>query len=170
MRRQLSRGGPCGPPHRRACRAWHRRHCPGETDGQLHHVSPSAPTPTPKCKKCIYSVTKSGEVVLGSKKVPIVNPVAPAGRLRRRSTKTNSPNSSPPPTASPLSKTAQPVPGGLAGLVNCKEIKDFFLRIILRIDLRKRPHGSQLDARTGRPAERDPESAKTTSPAKKEWR
>src|SRR3982751_2819425 len=30
-------------------------------------------------KKCVYSTTNSGEVVLGSKKVPIVNPVVLQG-------------------------------------------------------------------------------------------
>jgi hypothetical protein len=79
-------------------------------------------------KKCIHSVTSSGEVVLGSKKVPIVNPVTLQGGVGavneegfgKMFAATN---------GITLSKTPQPVPGGLAGLVNCKEIKDFFLRL-----------------------------------------
>ena len=79
-------------------------------------------------RKCIYSVTTSGEVVLGSKKVPIVNPVTLQGgagpineeEVAKFFAATN---------GITLSKTPQPVPGGLAGLVNCKEIKDFFLRL-----------------------------------------
>ncbi len=78
--------------------------------------------------KCIYSVTNSGEVILGSKKVPIVNPVVLQGgygfpgedEFSSFFAATNGVT---------LSKAAQPVPGGLAGIVNCKEIKDFFLRI-----------------------------------------
>jgi hypothetical protein len=79
-------------------------------------------------KKCLHSVTSSGEVVLGSKTVPIVNPVTLQGGLSaineegfaKMFAATN---------GITLSKTPQPVPGGLAGIVNCKAIKDFFLRL-----------------------------------------
>jgi hypothetical protein len=79
-------------------------------------------------KKCIYAVTESGEVVLGSKKVPIVNPVVLQGgrgvieedEFSKFYGATNGVT---------LSKAAQPVPGGLAGIVNCKAIKDFLLRL-----------------------------------------
>jgi len=78
--------------------------------------------------KCIVSVTTGGEVVLGSKKVPIVNPVTLQGgygtvgedEFSKFFAASN---------GITLSKAAQPVPGGLAGIVNCKEIKDFFLRL-----------------------------------------
>jgi hypothetical protein len=78
--------------------------------------------------KCIYSVTKSGKVVLGKKTVPIVNPVtlqggfgfANAEEISKFYGATNGVT---------LSKTPQPVPGGLAGLVNCKEISNFLERI-----------------------------------------
>ncbi len=79
-------------------------------------------------KKCLYSVTNSGEVLLGSKKVPIVNPVTLQGGVSavdeegfgKMFAASNGVT---------LSKTPQPVPGGLAGIINCKEIKDFFLRL-----------------------------------------
>ncbi len=78
-------------------------------------------------KKCIYSVTESGEVILGSKKVPIVNPVILQGGYGKAvegfSKFYGATNG-----VSTLSKTAQPVPGGLSGLVNCKEITEPFLR------------------------------------------
>ena len=78
-------------------------------------------------KKCIYSTTNSGEVVLGSKKVPIVNPVVlQGGTLKPVEGVAKFVAAS---NGVTLSKAAQPVPGGLAGIVNCKEIKDFFLRI-----------------------------------------
>lgn len=78
--------------------------------------------------KCIYSVTGSGEVVLGKKKVPIVNAVTLQGGFSKANEAgfsafygaTN---------GDTLSKTPQPVPGGLAGLVNCKEISSTLLRI-----------------------------------------
>jgi len=77
-------------------------------------------------RKCLYSTTNSGEVVLGSKKVPIVNPVTLQGGSLK-----SVEGVAPFEAASngiTLSKTPQPVPGGLAGLVNCKEIKEPFLR------------------------------------------
>src|SRR3954467_423217 len=82
------------------------------------------PYKNPEVRKCLHSVTESGEVVLGSKTVPIVNPVTlqgGAGPVNEEEEEfaeffaaTNGVT---------LSKTAQPVPGGLAGLLNCKEIK-----------------------------------------------
>lgn len=80
-----------------------------------------------EANKCLYSLTKGGEVVLGSKKVPIVNPVTlqgaittPVSGFSKFIGATNGVT---------LSKTPQPVPGGLAGFVNCKEISNFLLRI-----------------------------------------
>jgi hypothetical protein len=79
-------------------------------------------------KKCIYSVTNSGEVVLGSKKVPIVNPVVLKGGYGAANEEEISQFYGSTDGVT-LSKAAQPVPGGLAGIVNCKEIKEFFLRV-----------------------------------------
>ena len=90
------------------------------------------PYKNPLVFKCIVAVTNSGEVVLGSKTVPIVNPVTLQGGFGEPVEEkeeaefysfygaTNGVT---------LSKAPQPVPGGLAGIVNCKEIKEFFLRI-----------------------------------------
>jgi hypothetical protein len=83
-------------------------------------------------KKCILAVTNSGEVVLGSKKVPIVNPVTLQGGYGEAIEEKEGAEFSKFYAASngiTLSKAAQPVPGGLAGIINCKEISDFFLRI-----------------------------------------
>lgn len=85
-------------------------------------------------RKCIYSTTTSGEVVLGSKKVPIVNPVV----LQGGTGAIQEDNFSKFYGASngvTLSKAAQPVPGGLAGLVNCKEIKETLLRLSCELAL-----------------------------------
>jgi hypothetical protein len=79
------------------------------------------PLTTPGVARCAYSLTDGGEVVLGSKTVPIVNPVTLQGGF-----------SEPAEEGEPeegfskffgasngvtLSKTAQPVPGGLLGLL-----------------------------------------------------
>lgn len=90
----------------------------------------NCPSTNPETFKCIVSVTHGGKVVLGKKNVPIVHPVtlqggfttAPksAGFIAKFIGATN---------GETLSKTPQPVPGGLAGLVNCKEIGNFLVRI-----------------------------------------
>jgi hypothetical protein len=79
-------------------------------------------------RKCLISVTESGEVILGSKKVPIVNPVTLQGGLGPVDEVTEFSKMFAATNGITLSKTPQPVPGGLAGLVNCKEIKEPFLR------------------------------------------
>jgi hypothetical protein len=83
-------------------------------------------------KRCLYSENNGGEVLLGSKKVPIVNPViiqggygeeaetGPEAGFSKFYEATNGIS---------LSKASQPVPGGLAGFVNCKEISNIILRV-----------------------------------------
>jgi hypothetical protein len=81
------------------------------------------PSTNPAVWKCLNSVTTSGSVVLGKKTVPIVNPVTLQGGFGFENAQevssfygaTNGVT---------LSKTPQPVPGGLSGLVNCKEISN----------------------------------------------
>jgi hypothetical protein len=85
------------------------------------------PSTNPGVAACLYNKTTSGEVVLGKKKVPIVNPVVLQGGI-------SEPDSTffskfyPALNGESLTKAAQPVPGGLAGLVNCKEISLSWLR------------------------------------------
>jgi hypothetical protein len=87
----------------------------------------NCPTTTPGVAKCLYSVTTGGKFVLGKKTVPIVNPATLQGGISKPvegiSTFFAATN------GVTLSKAPQPVPGGLAGLVNCKEISNFVLRI-----------------------------------------
>jgi hypothetical protein len=89
------------------------------------------PYPNTEVLKCVHSVTSSGEVVLGSKKVPIVNPVTLQGGYGAAVEEKEEAEFAKFYAASngiTLSKTPQPVPGGLAGIVNCKEISNFILR------------------------------------------
>ena len=75
------------------------------------------PTATEAVTRCLYSVTSGGEVVLGSKKVPIVNPVSSARWLRAPNFDEESPEflfskfyaAS---NGITLSEASQPVPGG----------------------------------------------------------
>jgi hypothetical protein len=80
-------------------------------------------------RRCVFATTTGGEVVLGSKEVPIVNPVplqggyGPVGEDEFAEGFFGAKN------GVTLAKVAQPVPGGLAGLVKCKEISNFLLRV-----------------------------------------
>jgi hypothetical protein len=73
-----------------------------------------------KAIKCIYSVTESGEVVLGSKKVPIENPVVLQGAYGSPGEEKEEAYFFPFIAAAngiTLSKVPQNVPGGLLGIV-----------------------------------------------------
>jgi hypothetical protein len=102
-------------------------------------------------RKCIYAVTESGSVKLGSKKVPIVNPVVLQGgrgpieedEFSKFYGATNGVT---------LSKAAQPVPGGLAGLINCKEITEPFLRFTCELTLENGITGVNSTLELAKPA------------------
>lgn len=108
------------------------------------------PYPNLLVKKCVYSTTESGEVVLGSKKVPIVNPVVLQGGAGKQVEELapffEASN------GETLSKSPQPVPGGLAGLVNCKEIKNVLLRLSCEAALEGPVTGVNSTLELARPA------------------
>lgn len=93
------------------------------------------PSKTAGVFKCLQSVTNGGSVVLGKKTVPIVNPVTLQGGLSEGEFYENgeevtfiekfyaATNG-----GETLTRAPQPVPGGLSGLVNCKEISLSWLR------------------------------------------
>jgi len=92
----------------------------------------NCPSTTKGVNKCLHSVTNGGKVVLGKKNVPIVNPVTLEGGVEQEIEEGPEEGFMHMVAASngvTLSKTPQPVPGGLAGLVNCKEIGNFIVRI-----------------------------------------
>jgi hypothetical protein len=101
-------------------------------------------------KRCLYSVTSSGEVILGSKKVPIVNPQVLQGGFGKPvegfSTFYAAKN------GITLSKAAQPVPGGLAGLVNCKQISNFILKAACELTFENGLTGLNSTLELARPA------------------
>jgi hypothetical protein len=103
-------------------------------------------------RKCIYSVTESGEVVLGSKKVPIEKQVVLQGGYGPVSEETGFSKFYAASNGITLSKAAQNVPGGLSGLVNCKEIKDFFLRISCEVTFENGVTGLTSTLELARPA------------------
>jgi hypothetical protein len=79
------------------------------------------PVHTAHVNGCIYSPTESGEVTLGKQSVPIVNTQVLQGGLLRPEEEFVK-RLAPALNGETLSKTAQKVPGGLAGLVKCTEI------------------------------------------------
>lgn len=82
---------------------------------------------------CIYSPTESGEVTIGKQSVPIINTQVLQGGLLRPEEEFVK-RLAPALDGETLSRTAQKVPGGLAGLVKCDEIKgDGLVEDVLRI-------------------------------------
>jgi hypothetical protein len=111
----------------------------------------NCPYKNPEASKCIYSTTVGGEVVLGSKKVPIVKPVVLQGAYTEGDAAGNSKFLAAT-NGVTLSKAPQPVPGGLAGLVNCKAISDFFLRISCEVTFENGVTGLNSTLELARPA------------------
>jgi hypothetical protein len=103
-----------------------------------------------EAKRCIVSVTESGEVILGKKKVPIEKPVTLQGAYTKPvegvSTFIAATN------GVTLSKAPQNVPGGLAGLVNCKEISNSLLRISCEVTFENGLTGVNSTLELARPA------------------
>ena len=75
---------------------------------------------------CVYSETTGGSFKLGSKTVPIEHTVILQGGYEGAGENIKFFGAE---DGNTLSKTPQAVPGGLAGLVNCKEISNILLRI-----------------------------------------
>lgn len=75
------------------------------------------PVSTSGVASCLDSVTNSGTIVLGSKKTPIVNPVTLQGGFSEENEETTFSTFYGATNGETLSKTPQPVPGGLAGIV-----------------------------------------------------
>ncbi len=78
------------------------------------------PSTTPGVVHCLYSLTNKGEVVLGNKKTPIVNPVTLQGGYTEENEEGFS-SFFGAANGETLSKTPEPVPGGLVGLVPPEE-------------------------------------------------
>jgi hypothetical protein len=86
------------------------------------------PYTNPEVRRCLAATTTGGTVVLGSKKVPIVNPVLLQGGYGPVGEDEFAEGFFAAKNGITLAKVPQPVPGGLAGIVNCKAISNFILR------------------------------------------
>jgi hypothetical protein len=87
-----------------------------ELTGQYAKFS-NCPFTNPEALKCVYSKTEGGEVVLGSKKVSIINPVVLQGAYTEGDVNGVSKFIAATDGVT-LSKASQPVSGGLAGIVS----------------------------------------------------
>jgi hypothetical protein len=91
-------------------------------------VFADCPTSNPALAGCIVSRTESGEVKIGTQTVPIKNTqTLQGGFTENEETFTQAWVAAA--DGNTLSKTPQPVPGGLAGLISCPEISNILVRI-----------------------------------------
>ena len=86
------------------------------------------PLSNPAVEECIVANTSSGKFIVGKKTVPITNTITLQGGTHENET-TGELTFVGAEDGNTLSKTPQSVPGGLAGLINCKEISNFFERV-----------------------------------------
>jgi hypothetical protein len=89
------------------------------------------PLSNPKVTDCVYSVTSGGSFTIGNKTVPIVNPVTLQGGFDQNVEPLQFYGAE---DGKTLSKTPQPVPGGLVGIVAPtwwpKFVQDWFNNLI----------------------------------------
>jgi hypothetical protein len=111
----------------------------------------NCPSTNTEVRKCIDSITVGGKVVIGKKNTPIEHPVTLQGGYGKPNAEhislfygaTN---------GETLSKTPQAIPGGLAGLVNCKEISEFLERIACELTFENGLTGVNATLELAKPA------------------
>jgi hypothetical protein len=111
------------------------------------------PSTTSGVNKCLDAITYGGSIVLGKKTTPIENPVTLQGGFSKENSKTGvssfygAVNG-----GETLTKTPQAVPGGLAGLVNCKEISNFIERAACELTFENGVTGVNATLELAKPA------------------
>jgi hypothetical protein len=90
-------------------------------------VFKDCPLGNPQTQACIFAQTERGEFIVGKKTVPIKHTITLQGGIHQNEAGELSFIGAE--NGETLSKTAQSVPGGLAGLVNCYEISNFIERV-----------------------------------------
>jgi hypothetical protein len=95
-----------------------------------YHQFKECPLENSKVNRCLYSKTFGGEVAIGhpflgeQTKVKIVNPIVLQGGYYETNTKTHEEAFVGARSGPTLEPVGQPVPGGLAGLINCPELEE----------------------------------------------
>jgi hypothetical protein len=90
------------------------------------------PLSNPVTEWCVLAKTEGGEFVISKEKVPVVNTITLQGAFHENAS-TGVLEFLGAEDGNTLSKTPQKVPGGLAGLVKCNEITNFFERLACEI-------------------------------------
>jgi hypothetical protein len=116
-------------------------------------VFKQCPRFTPGVNFCIFSQVSSGEVQLGTTSVPVKNTITLQGGYDRN-------EESEPATESfvgaingeTLSKTPQPVPGGLLGLVKCNDISNFIVKLACELVFENALTGVNATTELAKPA------------------
>jgi hypothetical protein len=99
-------------------------------------------------ENCIYALTESGKFTIGKKTVPIVNTITLQGGFYGEGTEIHFVGAE---DGNTLSKTGQPVPGGLLGVV-APSVLPKFLREIFNEFINKGPTGVTATAELAAPA------------------
>ncbi len=95
-------------------------------------VFADCPLSNPELSGCISAKTKSGEITLGKKTVPITNEITLQGGFIENE-ETGADTFVGAADGNTLSKSPQKVPGGLSELINCPEIKNIVERILCEV-------------------------------------
>jgi hypothetical protein len=96
----------------------------------------SCPLSNPSTSYCIFAQTESGEFIVGNETVPIKNTITLQGGfhvIENEELEIIGYQFIGAENGETLSKTPQSVPGGLAGLVKCYEISNFFERVACEV-------------------------------------
>jgi hypothetical protein len=111
------------------------------------------PSTTSGVNKCLDAITYGGSIVLGKKTTPIENAVTLQGGYSKENPVTGvSSFYAAANGGETLSKTPQAVPGGLAGLVNCKEISNFIERAACELTFENGVTGVNATLELAKPA------------------
>jgi hypothetical protein len=95
-------------------------------------VFAQCPLSTPGLSACLWAKSEKGEFVAGNQKVPITNPITLQGGLIENEA-TGELTFVAAANGVTISHSPQTVPGGLAGIINCKEIKEIIERIACEV-------------------------------------
>jgi hypothetical protein len=108
------------------------------------------PSTTPGVAKCVDSVTTGGSIVLGKKTTPIVNPVTLQGGFSEENEEFISKFYAAS-DGETLTKVAQPVPGGIAGIIP-PESAPFLVKLALKLLFENGLTGVNATLELARPA------------------
>lgn len=113
-------------------------------------VFADCPLANENLQACLSAKTESGQFTIGKQTVPLVNAVTLQGGFTENEAEELSFVAAA--DGNTLSKTPQPVPGGLAGLVNCKEISNFLERIACELIFENKLTGVNATTELAAPA------------------